>query len=471
MGDQAATANGMGMAGTDLDGLRSKFRGALLSPGDGGYDEARRVWNGAIDRRPALIARCAGKDDVMAAVRFGRERDLLTSIRGGGHGVSGTAVCDDGLMIDLSPMRDIHVNPDGMTARAQGGVLWGEFDRETQAFGLATTGGIVTHTGIAGLTLGGGIGWLMRRFGTTADNLLSVELVTADGELVTASRDENPDLFWGMRGAGANFGVVTSFEYRLHPVGPQVLAGPIFFPMEDSPQALRFYRDWVEDAPDELMTILNLRKAPPAPYLPPGLHGRPVCGVMTCWSGDIERGLQVLRPLREFGRPLIDLIQPKPYLAHQSMLDPGVPHGWHYYWKSCDLPAFTDGMIDDMASHSAAITSPRSYSLVFQLGGAVSRVAEDGTAYAHRDARHNVNINGVWTEEEGEPSRHVAWTREFFQALEPHSPGVYVNFLGDEGEERVRAAYGPGKYDRLLALKRRYDPDNFFRLNQNIKPS
>jgi len=455
----------------DLEGLRAAFRGQLLRPRDGGYDEARRIWNGAIDRRPALIARCTGVADVRAAARYGREQGLLTSVRGGGHGVSGTAVCEGGLMIDLSPMRGIRVDPERRTARAEAGVLWGEFDRETQEFGLATTGGIVTHTGIAGLTLGGGIGWLMRRFGTTADNLLSVDLVTADGEFLTASEEENPELFWGIRGAGANFGIVTSFQYRLHRVGPQVLAGPIFFALDDGPEVLRFYRDWAEDAPDELTTILSLRKAPPAPYLPPELHGIPVCAVMTCWSGDVERGVEVLRPLREFGTPLIDLIQPKSYMANQSMLDPGVPHGWHYYWKSCDLPRLSDGMIEDMATSSRAITSPRSYTLVFQLGGALSRVGEEDTAFAHRNARHNVNINGVWTGDDDEPSAHVAWTRDFFSKLEPHSPGVYVNFLGDEGDERVRSAYGQAKYERLLALKRRYDPDNFFRLNQYIKPN
>jgi FAD/FMN-containing dehydrogenase len=454
-----------------IDDLRRRFRGALVLPGDADYDEARSIWNGAIDRHPWVIARCTSPDDVRAALAFARTHDLPIAVRGGGHGVAGTAVCDDGVVIDCSPMKGIAVDPAARRARVGAGVLWGELDRETQAFGLATTGGIVTHTGVAGLTLGGGIGWLMRRFGATVDNLRSVDLVTVDGEAITASNDEHPDLFWGMRGAGANFGVVTSFEFELHEMGPTVLGGPIVFPMAQAAEVLRRYREWIADAPDELMTIVNLRRAPAAPFLPQDLHGVPTCTIAVCWCGDLDAGERVLQPLRSFGTPLIDLIVAKPYLEHQATFDPTVIPGWRYYWKSCELPALDDAVIEAMVTSSEAITSSRSYSVTFQLGGAVGRVDEDAMAYAHRDAGHNININAVWTEEETDPSAHMAWARSYFDRVEPHSPGVYVNFLGDEGADRVRAAYGDATFERLVALKRRYDPDNVLRLNQNIPPA
>jgi FAD/FMN-containing dehydrogenase len=455
-----------------VQAFRADFRGELVRPGDAGYDSARRIWNGAIDRHPALIARCTGATDVIRAVTSARSQGLLVAVRGGGHGVAGTAVCDGGLVIDLSPMRGIRVDPIARTARAEAGVLWGELDRETQAFGLATTGGIVTHTGIAGLTLGGGIGWLMRKHGLTIDNLLSADLVTADGALLTASAEQNAGLFWGMRGGGGNFGVVTSFKYRLHPVGPAVLAGPIYYAMEDAPALLRFYREYIRTVPDEFMSILNLRHAPAVPFLPREIHGKPVVGVAVCYAGPPEEGERLLRPLRRFGTPLADLIAVKPYRAHQSMFDPVVPHGWHYYWKSWDLMELDDRVIDVIVAHSARITSPLSYSVIFQLGGAVGRVAEDATAYSHRDARHNININAVWTEGDPAAEEHIRWARDFYAALEPLVPGgVYVNFLGDEGEDRVRAAYGKEKYERLAALKNTYDPTNLFRLNQNIRPT
>lgn len=458
-------------ATADFDELRGSFRGELLLPADPGYDAARRIWNGAIDRRPACIARCTGVADVVAAVRYARERGLLVAVRSGGHGVGGHALCDGGLAIDLSPMKGIRVDPAARTARAEAGVLWGELDRETQLFGLATVGGIVTHTGIAGLTLGGGIGWLMRKYGATVDNLLSVDLVTADGDLVTASEDHNPDLFWGVRGGGGNFGIVTSFEYRLHRVGPIVLAGPIFHPLEDAPEVLRFYREFAAGAPDELTTIFNLRVAPPLPFLPEEVHGKPVVMVGACYAGAAEDGVDVVRALKEFGSPIVDLLEPKPYVALQSMFDPSVPHGWHYYWKSVELPPLTDEAIETLAEHASALTSPKSYCIVFQLGGALSRVGEDETAFSQRDAAHDVNINAVWTEEDPEGERHIGWARDFFDAMQPHARGrVYVNFLGDEGSERVREAYGAEKYDRLAELKREYDPTNFLRLNQNIAP-
>jgi FAD/FMN-containing dehydrogenase len=443
----------------------------LLTPADEHYDDARRVWNGAIDRRPELIARCKGADDVAAALRLARERDLLVAVRGGGHGVAGPAVCDYGLVIDLSPMRRIAVDPGRRTARAEAGVLWGELDAATQAHGLATVGGIVTHTGIAGLTLGGGIGWLMRRHGATVDNLLSADVVTPDGAGVAASENENPELFWGLRGGGGNFGVVTAFEYRLHAVGPTVLAGPIYHALEDAPEVLRFYRDFIAEAPDELTTILNLRQAPPLPFLPRHVHERPVVAIALCYAGPVERGEALLRPLRQFGRPLVDAVGPRPYAELQRLFDPTVPHGWHYYWKSWEVPPLDDATIDVLVEQARRITSPRSYIIVFQLGGALARVGQEETAYGQRDAAHNVNINAVWLPEDADADAHVRWARECFDALEPAAAGrAYVNFLGDEGQERVRAAYGEARYARLVALKRRYDPDNVLRLNQNIDP-
>jgi FAD/FMN-containing dehydrogenase len=456
---------------TDVDRLSGFVRGPVLGPGDEGYDAARRIWNGAIDRRPACIARCTGVADVVAAVRFARERDLRVAVRSGGHGVGGQALCDGGLVIDLSPMKGIRVDSVARTARAEAGVLWGELDRETQLFGLATVGGIVTHTGIAGLTLGGGIGWLMRKYGATVDNLVAADVVTAEGKLVSASEEENPDLFWGIRGGGGNFGIVTSFEYRLHPVGPNVLAGPIFHPLADAPGVLRFYREFVADAPDELTTIINLRIAPPLPFLPQDVHGKPIVMVGACYAGSPGDGAEVVRPLKQFGRPIVDLLEPKPYTALQSMFDPSVPHGWHYYWKSVELPPLTDSAIETLVEQASAQTSPKSYCIVFQLGGALGRVGEGETAFSQRGAGHNVNINAVWTEDDPEADRHIGWARGFFDAMQPHAADrVYLNFLGDEGADRVRQAYGTGIYERLVQLKRAYDPTNFFRLNQNIAP-
>jgi FAD/FMN-containing dehydrogenase len=452
-----------------LPEFATRFTGQLLQPTDAGYDEARKVHNGLVDKRPALIARCRGVADVVDAVMLAHRLNLEVAVRGGGHSVAGLCVNDDGLVIDLSPMRAIEVDPGARTARAGGGVLWGELDAATQAHGLATVGGVVTHTGIAGLTLGGGIGWLMRRHGATVDNLLAADVVTVDGELVRASEDEKPDLFWGLRGGGGNFGIVTSFEYRLHDVGPTILGGPLYFALEDGPEVLRFYRDFIADAPDELTTILNLRPAPPLPFIPQEFHGQPVVGVAVCWAGELERGRAVLEPLRRCATPLVDAVTPRPYVDLQQLFNPAVPHGWHYRWRSWELPPLTDAAIDTLVDRAARITSPRSYIIVFQLGGAVAR--GDDTAFAQRDAAHDVNINAVWLEGDPEADRHVQWVRDTYAALEPHSGGrVYVNFLEDEGQDRVRAAYGPARHDRLKALKRRYDPDNLLRGNQNISP-
>jgi FAD/FMN-containing dehydrogenase len=440
----------------------------LIDPGHREYHQARKVWNGAIDRRPALIARCADASDVSAALRLARERDLEVAVRGGGHGVAGLAVNDGGLVIDLSPMKGIAVDPERRTARAGAGVLWGELDEAAQAHGLATVGGIVTHTGIAGLTLGGGIGWLMRRHGATVDNLLSATVVTPDGAVL----DAGADLMWGLRGGGGNFGVVTEFEFRLHPVGPTVLAGPLYYALEDGPEALRHYRDFIAAAPDELTTILNLRQAPPLPILPPELHGRPVVTIATCWAGDPGEGERALAPLRAHGRPLADLIAPRPYLELQAMFNPAVPHGWHYYWKSWEVPSLTDATIDTLLERTAAITSPRSYTIVFQLGGAMARVGEHDTAFGQRSEGHDVNINAVWLPDDPEHDAHRGWARATFAALESRSAGrAYVNFLGDEGQDRVRAAYGEERYARLAALKAEYDPGNVLRGNQNVEPA
>lgn len=452
-----------------LTELETSFRGELVRPGDPSYDEHRRIWNGSINRLPALIARCAGVADVIAAVRFSRETGLGVAVRGGGHSFPGLSLCEGGVVIDLGLMKGIRVDPDARTARAQAGVLIGEIDRETQAFGLAVTGGIVTHTGLSGLTLGGGIGWLMRKHGLTIDQLLSVDLVTAEGEFVKANETENPDLFWGIRGGGGNFGIVTEFEFRLNPVGPIVLAGPIFWPMEESPKVLRFYRDWIADAPDDLMTIVVHRKAPALPIVPVELHGKPVVVVACCYAGPVEEGQKVVKPLKAFGSPALDLCEPKPYMTHQAMFDPSFPHGLHYYFRACDVVELTDEVIDVTVDHALQMRSPLTSFPIWQLGGAVARVGEDETAFNGRSAGFTFNINGTTATAEGfEEERE--WARGLWSALEPHHAGVYVNFLMEEGEERVREAYGAEKHDRLKALKRRYDPDNFFRLNQNIRP-
>ena len=449
--------------------LDSSFTGQLVRPGDPVYDEQRKVWNGSIDRSPAVIARCTGVADVIAAVRLARDEGLEVAVRSGGHSFPGLSVCDRGMVIDLGLMKGIRVDPQARTARARAGVLWGELDRETQAFGLATVGGIVTHTGVAGLTLGGGIGWLQRKHGLTIDQLLSVDLVTAEGEFARASETENPDLVWGLRGGGGNFGIVTEFEFRLHPVGPIVFAGPIFWPMEQAERLLRFYRDWIAEAPDELMTIVIQRKAPPLPFVPAELHGKPVVSVACCYAGPVDEGEKVVRPLKEFAPPALDLCEPKPYVAHQAMFDPSFPHGRWYYMRACDVAALSDEVIDIAVDHSRRIRSELTAFPIWQMGGAVARVPKEATAFNGRGAGHTFNITATTATADGFDEERE-WVRAFWSALEPHHTSVYVNFLMDEGQDRVRQAYGPEKYDRLQALKRKYDPDNFFRLNQNIPP-
>jgi hypothetical protein len=450
--------------------LEGSFAGQLVRPGDPAYEEHRKLWNGSIDRRPALIARCSSASDVIAVVAFARRTGLPLAVRGGGHSFPGLSGCDGGVIADLRPMSAVRVDPESRTATAQAGALLGELDQATQEFGLAVPSGIVTHTGVAGLTLGGGIGWIMRKHGLTIDQLRSVQVVTAGGELVRASETENPDLFWGLRGGGGNFGIVTEFEFRLNPLGPAVLAGPIFWPMSESPRLLRFYREWIAEAPDELMTIVIHRKAPPLDFVPAELHGELVVAVVCCHCGPIEEGERVIAPLRRFGRPVLDLCEPKPFLAHQAMFDPSFPHGRWYYMRSCDVAELSDEVIDVTVEHSMRIRSPLTAFPIWQLGGAVAREDEDGTAFNGRLAGHTFNITASTESAEGFDEERD-WVRVLWSALEPHHmDSVYVNFLMDEGEERVRAAYGGERYERLRALKAKYDPENLFSLNQNIRP-
>jgi FAD binding domain/Berberine and berberine like len=454
-----------------LGELESSFAGELVRPSDPAYEQHRAIWNGSIDRHPALIARCADTSDVVSALRFAERTDLPLAVRSGGHSFPGQSVCDGGIVIDLRPMNEIRVDPDARTATARAGALLGELDEATQEHGLVVPAGIVTHTGLAGLTLGGGVGWVMRKHGLTIDQLQSAEVVTASGEVVRASRDENADLFWGIRGGGGNFGIVTEFEFRTCELGPQVLAGPIFWRMTDSPEVLRFYRDWIAGASDELMTIVIHRKAPPLDFVPQELHGELVVAVVCCYAGSIEDGERVVKPLREFGNPVLDLCEPKPYLQHQSMFDPSFPHGRWYYMRSCDVAELSDDVIDTTVEHSLRIASPFTAFPIWQMGGAVAQLDEEDSAFNGRGVGHTFNITAATDSAEGFEGERE-WVRGLSSALEPHHMNtVYVNFLMDEGEERVRDAYGKERYERLRKLKRKYDPDNRFRLNQNIPPA
>jgi FAD/FMN-containing dehydrogenase len=450
--------------------LEGSFRGELVRHGDQSYDLHRKVWNGSIDRHPAVIARCTSVPDVIAALAFARRTGLVVAVRSGGHSFPGLSVCDGGVVIDLGSMKQIHVDPDAGTVRAQAGVLLGELDRATQAFGLAVPTGSVTHTGLAGLTLGGGFGWLMRKYGLTIDQLLSVEVVTADGEVVQASEAVNPDLFWGVRGGGGNFGIVTEFEYRLHAVGPMVLSGLLLWPMDEGPQVARFYRDWASSAPDELTTALLLRRAPAVDLVPEALHGQQVVGVVCCWVGPVDRGEKILEPMRRFGSRVVDLIAPRAFVDHQALLDPSFPPGIWVHSKATDVRALSDDVLNILLEHAARVTSPRSAIIAWQLGGAVARVGELDTPFGSRSSGYLVDIVGVTDSAEGFDQERD-WARDCWSALAPHHAGVYVNWLMEEGERRVREAYGQPRYERLQAVKRRYDPENVFRMNQNIRPA
>jgi FAD/FMN-containing dehydrogenase len=461
------------LTGPAVQELARGFRGVLLQPGDSGFDEARLVWNGIHDRHPALIARCTTADDVVAAVNFARSNDLTLAVRGGGHSAPGYATCDDGIVIDLSLMKNIEVDPDAKTARAEAGLTWGEFDAATQEHALAVTGGRFSTTGIAGLTLGSGSGWLERKCGLTADNLLSAEVVTAAGERVTASPDENADLFWGIRGGSGNFGIVTSFTYRLHEVGPIIYGGLMLAMPERAREVITFAAEYMPSAPDDLGGGIAFINAPPAPFVPPELQHQPVVGMVICWTGDEEEGERVLAPLREVMQPVVDVVGPMPYTALQSMLDDGGPKGIRGYFKAEFLEELTGDAVDKLVAHGAKRAGPMAQLLLEPMGGAISHVGDDETALGRRDVAWCFHALAMWMEPDDDTAQsHISWARELADDMKPHTvDGVYLNYISDEGEERVRSTYGPAKYDRLVGLKDRWDPDNLFRLNQNIRPN
>jgi FAD/FMN-containing dehydrogenase len=455
---------------TAAQDLRDQLPGEVIAPNDPGYDEARRVWNAMIDKRPGLIVRPRSAGDVIAAVDLARRRRLPVAVRCGGHSVAGKGVCDDGLLVDLSLMKGVRVDPDRRTAHANGGVLWAEFDRETQAFGLATPGGRVTTTGIGGFTLGGGYGWLSPKYGLACDNLISAQVVTADGRLLTASETENEDLFWGLRGGGGNFGIVTSFEFRLHAAGPMVVGGMLMHPLERAREVLRAYRDYVDAGPDELATGFALFPAPPEEFVPEDLRGKTVLGIIACHCGEVEEGERHVAPLREIGPPAVDLIGPMPYTDLQALLDPTAPPGWRWYNSGEHLSGLTNPAIDALVSHAPDGLAPLTQTIVFRHGGAVSRVGDAETAFGNRDAAYLLHPLAAWIEPEDD-ERHIAWLRELIRDMEPfRTGGVYLNFTPDE-DARVPDAYGTDKHARLIALKDKYDPDNLFRFNHNIRPS
>jgi FAD/FMN-containing dehydrogenase len=460
-----ATTDGVGkvLESAAVQTFSDELRGPLITPDHSNYDETRKVWNGMIDRRPALIARCGGVADVIASVRFARDHQLLFSVRGGGHNTPGIAVCDGGLMVDLAGLRSVRVDPARRTARAEGGTTWSEFDRETQAFGLATTGGAISHTGIGGLTLGGGLGWLAGKYGLACDNLLSVDLVTAEGTMVTASANENQELFWGLRGGGGNFGVATSLEYRLYPVGP-LLAGPVMYPFAKAQQALQLYRDFATSIPDEVNTIAALMNSP---------EGDPLAAVVLSYNGSIEAGEKVFQPLRSFGPPVADLVAPMPYRQLQTLFDEAFARGRRYYFKSNFTCSISDDAIATLVEQFA--TAPSKMSMVYfqQLGNAANRIDAGDTAFSHRDALCEWGCDAVWLDP-SEDTANIAWARQVAEAMRPFNSGSdYVNHIGletEEGADRIKAAFG-ANYDRLVGLKNRYDPTNLFRHNQNIKPT
>jgi FAD/FMN-containing dehydrogenase len=443
-----------------VDEFKAGLRSRVLRPGDEAYDEVRRLWNGMFDRRPAAIVRCAGPADVVGAVKFARQHRLPLAVRGGGHSFPGHSVCDSGLVIDLSPMKGIRVDPVARIARAEAGAKWLDFDYETQAFGLATTGGTASDTGIAGLTLGGGLGWLSSKHGLTVDNLLSADVVLADGRFVTASATEHADLFWGLRGGGGNFGVVTSFEYQLHVVGPTIVGGLVAYPLGNTKDVLRFYREFNEAAPDELTTYAAF-------VTPPG--GETVVALCCCYSGPVDKGEEVVRPLKRFGRPAQDQLGPMPYVALQRIFDEGFPTGSCYYTKGAFLVDLTDAAIDIFAEYAASKPSPLSGVLVQTVRGAAARVPSDAMAFAHRGLPYAPVIAAQWLEAV-DADKNIVWAREFGRALEAFAGGAYVNDLSHDDMDRVRTAYG-ANYQRLAVLKKKYDPENLFHLNPNIKPA
>jgi len=470
MNGRVVTMNGGAktIAEDQLFALQTALRGELLGPESQGYDEARTLWNAMIDRKPALIARCAGAADVMRAVRFAADHDLLVAVRGAGHNIAGKGVCDGGFLIDLSGMRAVHVDPKNKTAYVEPGATLADLDDETQVYGLATPVGINSTTGIAGLTLGGGFGWLSRKHGLSIDNLRSAKVVTARGEMLTASEDENADLFWGIRGGGGNFGVVTSFEFDLHEVGPVVLSGLIVHPYADAPKVVRAYREFASDLPKDLNVWLVMRKAPPLPFLPEEVHGKEVVILAAFHAGDMKEGERLLQPLRKIGNPIADVIGPHPFTGWQAAFDPLLTPGARNYWKSHNFTELSDGLVDTALDYLGRLPSDQTEIFFGRLGGAVNEVAPEATAYPHRDAEYVMNVHARW-EDTSDDSKCIKWSRDYFEATAPYATGgVYVNFV-PEGEAPIEAAYGPN-YERLLALKRKYDPRNLFRLNQNIAP-
>lgn len=445
----------------------ARLRGELIDPGNAAYDDARRVFNGMIDRHPRVIVRCADVADVINSVNFARDQGLALSVRGGGHNVAGSSMNDDGLVIDLSRMRDVRVDPVQRTARVGGGATWADLDHASHVFGLATPGGQVSSTGVGGLTLGGGIGHLSRKYGLAIDNLLSVDVVTADGAFVAASAQEHPDLFWAMRGAGGNFGVVTSFEFRLYPVS-MVFGGPIIYPVEQVRDVLRLYRDYMAAAPDDLSVVFAFMIVPPGPPFPEHLWHKTMCGLLVCYTGPLDQAENIVQPLRQFGPPALDMIGPMPYPVLQSLFDPIAPSGLQQYWKGDFVTAISDEMIEIHAQYGPRIPTPFSIVHIYPVSGAANRVGADETAFAHRNAQF-VHIIGAAYPDPADTPKNVAWVREYWSALHPYVSGTYVNFLMEEGEERVRGSYG-NNYARLATLKQRYDPTNLFRMNQNIKP-
>ncbi len=453
--------------------FKQKIKGNLIGKNDTGYDDARKIWNGMIDRYPLLILQCADENDVVEAVKFAQENEVTTAIRGSGHNVAGLGTCDDGIVIDLSPMKKIDIDAEAQTVKAQAGLTWGEFDKKTQEFGLATTGGLVSTTGISGFTLGGGFGWLVRKYGLTVDNLLSVNMVLADGKKVKASPKENAELFWGIRGGGGNFGVVTSFEYQLHKVGPEVFGGAIFFPVSKAKDLLKFYREWTKNIPDELSTMIAFITAPPEPFVPKELIGTQMIGVALCYTGSLKDGDKIVKPMRDFSSAPIDHLGPIPYTALQGMFDPSAPKGIHSYWKTQHLLDINDSAIEIMLENISKMKSLSPFSAIHihHWEGAVKRGMKNDMAFAHRDTRFVINMVGLWQAGEDE-NKHINWVRSFSKSIQPYATGqLYFNFLADIKEDQIKAAFGEEKYDRLVALKNKYDPKNFFQINQNIRPT
>jgi hypothetical protein len=457
--------------GAALDELRAGFGGDLLTADAPAYDEARTVFNAMIDRRPAVIGRCQGVSDVIAALRFARDNGLEVAVRGGGHSVAGHAVCEGGVMIDVSPMKGVRVDPDARTVWAQAGLNWGELDRETQAFGLAVTGGRMPDTGIAGLTLGGGSGWIERKYGFTCDSLRSVELVTADGRFVVADRDRHSELFWALKGGGGNFGVVTAFELDLHEVGPVIYGGMLMFPAERAVELMKAYRDFMVNAPDEVCGCCAMLCAPPEEFVPEPARGKPVLGIIACYVGPAEEGERAFAPLRAWG-PVVEMLGPLPYAQGlQRLIEPGNPPGRRQYWKAGFLQELTDEAVETFVSRSTDVISPFTANLMLPLGGAVARVPESETVLGYRNAGWNFHVLSQW-EDPAEDDRNIGWTRAFEQAMRPHAlAGIYVNFVADPPENVLELSFGREKYARLVAVKDRYDPENVFRSNLNIPPS